>query len=684
MYTLEEIQALVHSKASMYASKKRGDCKPVNFSDGYVDAIEYRERISVHSDEDFFPEQLYKNRSPNQTQKELDYVKANHKAITYRVWDKFKSTINRIWNDKNWSIISWGDVDSKYTKEPPQNYFESEYPMFGSLEMYFKDIVTDIKEKDPNAVLVHYPNEIPVKFNDAGEPIFDDTKLIEPVAHIYGCDRVIDFKEGKYCLIELPDRVRVSIGKTDSYDGLVYEFYDDSAIYRAEQVGEKKDYVFDVYIFWAHVLGYLPCKKLKARPKVKDKCIVYKSHFAPACEDLDLALLDAANLMISKNRHVFPKFWEYASKCEFSSEHGSCDKGQIYNAEGKTSTCPSCSGSGFAKSLSPFDTIQIPTPDRLNPNAITGQPAGYIQPEIATPQMLVQEVERHTNNGLSILNLNKSNSDVKGGDTALGKQIDREEMFSFLISISAQVFDLFEFSLKTIQKMRYGVSAEPPIVSYPKNFAIRNEEDLTEEIAIAKEKGLPDIIIRELIEEYMATRFSAQENIKAVIDLVFYTDRLATLSSLEIANKKASGAVANWEDILHTSIYTFIEQAFKDDEKFGEQDQPSQATVLIQKAKDLSDEISGKKINADSVLANANAGGGVSDEEAKAKANLKGSVGGVQGLIQIQTSVSQGVTDYEAAVTMLFEIYGFNDDTARKLLGNPVDLVPTGKGVITE
>lgn len=59
------------------------------------------------------------------------------------------------------------------------------------------------------------------------------------------------------------------------------------------------------------------------------------------------------------------------------------------------------------------------------------------------------------------------------------------------------------------------------------------------------------------------------------------------------------------------------------------------------------------------------------DIEAQAKANLKGSVGGVQGLIQIQTSVSQGITDYNAAVTMLYEIYGFEENIAKQLLGNP-------------
>lgn len=58
-------------------------------------------------------------------------------------------------------------------------------------------------------------------------------------------------------------------------------------------------------------------------------------------------------------------------------------------------------------------------------------------------------------------------------------------------------------------------------------------------------------------------------------------------------------------------------------------------------------------------------------ENAKAQAQLKGSVGGVQALIEIQASVSSGTTDYNAAVAMIVNIYGFDEETAKKLLGTP-------------
>ena len=57
------------------------------------------------------------------------------------------------------------------------------------------------------------------------------------------------------------------------------------------------------------------------------------------------------------------------------------------------------------------------------------------------------------------------------------------------------------------------------------------------------------------------------------------------------------------------------------------------------------------------------------DVEAAAKARLKGSVGGVQGILEIQSSVAQGITDYDAAVSLLFEIFGFDETVAKRLLG---------------
>lgn len=58
-------------------------------------------------------------------------------------------------------------------------------------------------------------------------------------------------------------------------------------------------------------------------------------------------------------------------------------------------------------------------------------------------------------------------------------------------------------------------------------------------------------------------------------------------------------------------------------------------------------------------------------ETQKAQAQLRGSVGGVQGILAIQTAVSQGTATREAALSTLTIIYGFTDQQASDILGNP-------------
>lgn len=291
----------------------------------------------------------------------------------------------------------------------------------------------------------------------------------------------------------------------------------------------------------------------------------------------------------------------------------------------------------------------------------------------------------HKNEALSILNLQNSTTNAQGSDTALGKIIDREELFSFILSISNQEFELFENSNRAIIQMMNGKDAALPEISYPKNFSIRNENDITQEIANAKAAGAPDIAIRALLIEYMNIRFNTDSQTTKLTDIVFAADRLITLTSIEISNKILSGTVAKWEDVLHVSIYGFLSELVQTDDRFLNLSLEDQVKILHDMAKEKLEEISPTTTSTNDILnQSANAGApaaglDIAAENAKAQAALRGSVGGVQGILAIQAAVSAGTSDYEAAVATLEEIYGYEEKRARRLLGNPINLKPTNK-----
>lgn len=65
-----------------------------------------------------------------------------------------------------------------------------------------------------------------------------------------------------------------------------------------------------------------------------------------------------------------------------------------------------------------------------------------------------------------------------------------------------------------------------------------------------------------------------------------------------------------------------------------------------------------------------------SDKTADAQAELKGSVGGVTALIELQKSVSQGYTQRNSAIEIVKVIYGIDEATASIMIGDPVKTAP--------
>jgi hypothetical protein len=63
----------------------------------------------------------------------------------------------------------------------------------------------------------------------------------------------------------------------------------------------------------------------------------------------------------------------------------------------------------------------------------------------------------------------------------------------------------------------------------------------------------------------------------------------------------------------------------------------------------------------------------------EAAATLRGTVGGVEGILSIQLSVSQGVTTYEGGKAILMEIYDFTEEKATQILGNKNELTNNSK-----
>ena len=554
----EDFIRITELLSSVLSKTKKGE--HFKFSDEYAKRLDLMERVSIHSEIGKFPESLFIKRAPNQTQEEFDYIKANHKTISYTVWSKFLGARNVIWSDQNWSI----DWDSE---KELQEYHETEIPIYGSIEQFFKTLLPTIKSKDANGVLCCTPYKVPLKrdaqgnvvVSDNGSVTIDQSKSIDPYPVFYNSDNVIEYVRGDYAVLMTAEKSEVKYNNALRKEGYVFEIYDTNFIYKLTQIGDKVDYKFSLSTFYKHDLGYLPVWDFKGVPLQFENRLMWMPHFMAAVDTLDLMLLDNSYLIAQKAAHAFQQKWEYSDPCDYSNDQGSCVNGKIYNGD-KEVECPSCHGSG-RKRPSILGVYQVKSPDMNMPNVdgVKIPPFGWAAPDPTILEFLRKEIDGYESKALNILNIEASSDSVKGSDTALGKMIDMQERFSMLLSISNQDFDLFENYTVASCQMRAGLNVKTPIISYPKNFQIRTEENITSEIATAKDAGLPDVIIRALTLEYIMIRFNTEERVSKVTAIAFAADKLITLSSNEITAQSISKTIAPWQIVLHTNIFNYID-----------------------------------------------------------------------------------------------------------------------------
>lgn len=580
------------------------------YSEYYVMTVRHARELSVHAD-GLFPFKLLRSRAPNEQPDEFEYRRLNYQPVTQPAWEKAEKTVNRIWNRNNFKV-TWHDQDSTPDDEKAQTYFEEDYPEYKSIYSYFENVVTSFTFKDPNAVVVIKPRDIPTKLDIDGDLKADQTELLEPIAQLYESKQVVSYVQGVHVMVLTNERVRLEGDGKGEATGKVYEFYDDQIIYRLVEFGKKTSVQIRIDIYYEHELGYLPAWRLAGKPQQMGEKTINQSYFDAAIPKLNIAVTNSSTLFMSIYAHAFPQRWEYVDPCKSEG----CEQGYIWDHDRSHRTvCDNCNGRGVVTTQSPLGTKEIRTPDQLDNadvfSSISIPPMGYVSPSDVILKFLQDLIKESIAEAFMFINIDISNSKIQGGETATKIIIDREEMFAFLLKLTNVEYDLLGNVIDTAGAMRYdpsNIEFEDPDITKPTEFRIRNQEEVTEEIGRAVENHAPDTIIKDLLKELYEIRFNLIDNRDATIRLIFFSDRALTKTELDINAGISIGTFAKWEKVLHDSIEIFIKDAQIADEKFFEKTLEEQRTDIQERAKLVAVAIAPPATGTtESIIAEANA-----------------------------------------------------------------------------
>jgi len=141
----------------------------------------------------------------------------------------------------------------------------------------------------------------------------------------------------------------------------------------------------------------------------------------------------------------------------------------------------------------------------------------------------------------------------------------------------------------------------------------------------------------------------------------------------ELASAKTFDAITQEAFVVHNNITHFVRRALEENPDFGQLGYTDKMAILNGYA---TEQIGVEAAPFDMNVADQPVE--ISEERLKAQANLKGTVGGVQGILEIQGSVSKGITDRAAAIALLVEIYGFTTAQSEAIVGNPKPIEQIG------
>lgn len=556
------------------------------YYEGYKEAVNQKNRIETHADVDSFPETLFKHRAPNQNDKENEYIENNYKNTTHPAFVDYLSVVSRGLNDHNWEIIyPQGGNDA----EDYRNYVNKEIDVFNSVEKYVKEIVPTLRGTDANGVSTFKLNDVSFVEVD-GEMVQDDTKKLEPQPMYYGAEQVVAWEWNKYGLFESHEKSMVMYASKKYEIGRVFYFYDDTNIWKVEQVGKFVEHTYEYTLVFAHELDMFPCVKMKGVPKIKkDGDIYYTSRFYYSVDLLDWSLLYSNYLNAQIANVCFPMRWAVGDDCDFTDNNGvQCFDGHIITENGKAD-CPQCHGSGQMPRFSSMGTYLLKGAEGLDKGDTSfNVPMGYVAPNTDTLSFTKETAKEYFEQAKSMLHIHTSNSNVKGSEdmTATGMSIDMKAMYAFVLPDSDQTFDIFQFQLDVIGKVRYGKDFEGAKLVYPKSFDFRTDADILEDIKVARDSKLPSHVISSLTHQYLRNRFYSEQSTNTVSQVIEAADRILTLSNEEIIQRKTLNTVEAWEIVLHDSGFKLVNDLIGENPLFLDLEIEEQVSLLVAKARE--------------------------------------------------------------------------------------------------
>lgn len=356
---------------------------------------------------DSFPETIYREKHPHLSDGEINYIKKNYNnPVKKLVGDAIFET-QKIFTDNNYAIECSNETINEYIKK---------YEIMS----FFKNIYWQNTLLDSNCVLTYHIKYSEFLEKQAGIERGNEYLPVHP--YIVTPENII-YRDKNKIIYNV---------KGDKKSNFVAFYYNEENILTYEHYSfDLADENTQPLLIWQFETEEQKryFRNADGIKIVNDNELVIESYLSPSIPLLSSIMFDSINLSVTQMRTTFPIPVVVGEPCS-----NGCHSGMVTEYEDGQACevkCKKCNGTGYDQPFSPFNTMYV---TRGN-NALGGDtpPAPHlywVDPPQGAVQGLREQIEKNMDKAFDYIGINYSNSHVQGSETALGKMIDREKLYS--------------------------------------------------------------------------------------------------------------------------------------------------------------------------------------------------------------------------------------------------------------
>lgn len=553
-------------------------------------SVKIAEQIQAHTGEKY-PRKIIDLARPNEREKFKKYREEVHEPVTKKDYNKILTTLKKIQKSEGWGV----NYDKENFEDPIQEllreYMEINYPGFGALETWFFNYGMDQMLNDPNAIALVYP----LNFEELSNNQTSQEREVQPFIEIVPAKNV--YWADKNLLICKATLGEVTIGGENQMAQEIphFIFADRDSLMVLKLIDKEKE-LYETYELQNN-LQEVPFVKLGGRiKKLKGSSVLWESLVQPCVPSWNEALRRYSDHQVNMVNHLHPERWQFTSEpCPSCRGTGRNPEKKKPSQSDYNPVCPQCKGSRVINLATPFANILVKPvhgkpgeADQVPPTP----PAGYITKPIEGIDFLIKEYLRTKVEALEAINLDYL-ADVPLNQSGKAKEIDREEINTFMFDVSSHVCDAVLTPLYRLHSgWRLGfLSPEErakylPIVPVPRRFDVINVELLRDRAQFLQEHNFNPFIVAASMLEYYAKEYGEDSLDFKVFSVSVAVDPLFGQSNADKIDLKTNDGCSDIDYRVSSKIYDYIRKAFEEDENFFEKARPVQRETIYKLAED--------------------------------------------------------------------------------------------------